>query len=185
MRFSRSFFCLNLLVVLHFEVRSVICFAGYQYLSTDFSRAIARNEYGKIRAAIQYFAVRLEMTVNTQFPNASFLCLALQLPASKLMLDVLKNLGIPFKNSLHDGYEEHQVIEIERGYLELYTQDKEDIYAMLAVESENVENSLAALPKGFKLIYKGETDLERYCIVAICEYFQGFQVKIYERAVEL
>ncbi|MDJ0619467.1 MAG: hypothetical protein QNJ63_22440 [Calothrix sp. MO_192.B10] len=123
------------------------------------------------------------MTVNTELSNTSFLGLALQLPASQLMLDVLKNLGIKFRNSLHDGYQEHQVIEINHGYLEFYSKEKEDVYTILFVESENIENSLKALPKGFKVVYQGETDLDNYSSVIICEYPQGFQVKIYEKAI--
>ena len=119
-----------------------------------------------------------------QSSNASFLGLALQTAASQVMLDVLKNLSIPFRNSLHDGYEAHQVVEITHGYLELYTQEKGDNCIILAVESDNLESSLEALPEGFKAIYKGKTDLEDYNRVAICEYPQGFQVKIYERAVQ-
>ncbi|MEM9540111.1 MAG: hypothetical protein AAGA60_11510 [Cyanobacteria bacterium P01_E01_bin.42] len=45
---------------------------------------------------------------------------------------------------------------------------------MLAVESENIDNSLAALPKGYEIIYQGKTDLDDYSVVAICEYFQDF-----------
>ena len=119
-----------------------------------------------------------------QSASASFLGLALRLPDSKLILDVITSLGIPFRNSLHDGYEEHQVVEITHGYLEFYSKEKSDVCIVLAVESENIENSLAVLPEGFKVIYKGETDLENYSFVVICEYLQGFQVKIYERVVK-
>ena len=119
-----------------------------------------------------------------QLSNASFLGLALQGSASKLLRDTLVNLGIPLRNSLHDNYEEHQVVEITHGYLEFYTKAEESDRVVLFFESENIEASLEALPEGFEVIYKGETELENYSMVIICDHPQGLQVKIYERTTK-
>ncbi|MEM8640818.1 MAG: hypothetical protein AAGG51_18670 [Cyanobacteria bacterium P01_G01_bin.54] len=118
----------------------------------------------------------------TQRSNASFLGLALQGATSNLIRDTLKNLGIPLRNSLHDGHEEHQVAEITRGYLEFYAETTEHNSIVLALESDNLEDSLGTLPEGFEVTYKGETELENYTTVIICDYPPDFQVKIYERA---
>ena len=126
------------------------------------------------------------MAVNNQSMKANFLCLGLQLPTSKLILEVLESLGISFRKSLHDGYEEHQVVEITHGYLEFFPKEKGDVYTMLAFESDDIESCLRALPNSFELVEKRETDLDNYSMVAICKYRynQDFQVKIYEKAVK-
>lgn len=113
--------------------------------------------------------------------NAGFLGLILKGSKSRLLLETLCNLGVQMRNSAHDGCDEHQVLEVNHGFLEFYDAPDDHESAVLAIESDDIDTALAALPKGYQIVYRGETDLDRYNTVAICHYSQGFQVKLYER----
>ncbi|NEN95735.1 MAG: hypothetical protein F6K50_09390 [Moorea sp. SIO3I7] len=115
--------------------------------------------------------------------NANLLGLALRFPTSKLILEILSNMGISLRNSLHDNYEEHQVVDVSHFHLELYTHQTINSLPTLILETDNLANSLSVLPDGFKVIYKGSTDLDNYSVVALCKYSTGLEVKIYERRV--
>ncbi|AOX02628.1 hypothetical protein BJP34_27135 [Moorena producens PAL-8-15-08-1] len=114
--------------------------------------------------------------------NANLLGLALRFPTSKLIVEILSNMGISLRNSLHDNYEEHQVVDVSHFHLELYSHHQTiNDFPTLILETDNLANSLSVLPDGFKVIYKGSTDLDNYSVVALCKYSAGLEVKIYER----
>ena len=120
---------------------------------------------------------------NPTSSNAQFMGLALRLPESNLMVEVLSNMGVQLRNSLHDGIDEHQVADIREGYLEFYTREQVSLSPTLMVEVGSLEDGLSRLPSGFEIIYQKETDLEQYRVVALCKYPVGLEVKIYERTI--
>lgn len=116
----------------------------------------------------------------TTITTTSFLGLVLQNSVSELITEILASLGISLRESSHDDHNAHKVLEIDHGYLEFYMGNQSNSCMALAVESKDIDQSLSFLPKGYSLIYRGETELADYAQVIVCEYAQGLQVKIYE-----
>ena len=115
--------------------------------------------------------------------TSSFLGLILQGPTAQILLEIICNLGLEIRSSHHDGGAKHQVLEINHGFLEFYDSTEEYDSAALAVETYDIDTVLDALPQGYSVVYRGETELETYSSVVICKYPQGFQIKVYEQSL--